>query len=75
MASTITYVDKIDLNTTAVADANKVKASDLNEIKSVVNANAGELTNAGTYSTTEVNTGLITNQYIERSYHLQQVLH
>lgn len=53
----ITFGDKTDLNTTAVADANKVKASDLNEIKSVVNANAEELTNVGTYSTTEVNTG------------------
>lgn len=53
----ITFGDKVDLNTTAVADINKIKASDLNEIKTVVNTNATELTNVGTYSTTEVNTG------------------
>lgn len=37
---TISYSNKVDLNTTSVADINKVKASDLNEIKSVVNNNA-----------------------------------
>lgn len=36
----ITYSDKVDLNTTSVADINKVNASDLNTIKSVVNNNA-----------------------------------
>lgn len=40
---TITYTNKVDLNTTSVADINKVKASDLNEIKSVVNNNASIL--------------------------------
>lgn len=39
----ITYGDKTDLNTTSVANINKVSASDLNEIKSVVNNNANEL--------------------------------
>ncbi len=40
---TITYTNKVDLNTTAVADINKVNASDLNEIKTVVNNNATAL--------------------------------
>ena len=38
--SKITYADKVTLNENPnVADVNKVKASDLNEIKNVVNAN------------------------------------
>lgn len=48
--SKITYTNKQDLSTTSVADANKVKASDLNEIKTVVNNNADELTNATTWT-------------------------
>lgn len=39
----ISYGDKTDLNTTSVPDANKVKASDMNDVKSVVNNNATEL--------------------------------
>jgi len=39
----ITFGDKSDLTTTSVADANKIKASDMNEIKSVVNNNATEM--------------------------------
>lgn len=39
----ITYADKVPLNeNTSVADINKVKASDMNEIKSVVNTNYDE---------------------------------
>ena len=56
----ISYGDKTDLNTTSVPDANKIKASDLNEVKTVVNNNATELTNTqtslgnlNTYSTSE----------------------
>ena len=38
--SKITYADKVTLNENPnVADINKVKASDMNEIKNVVNAN------------------------------------
>ena len=38
--SKITYTDKVTLNENPnVADVNKVKASDMNEIKNVVNAN------------------------------------
>ena len=38
--SKITYADKVTLNENPnVADVNKVKASDMNEIKNVVNAN------------------------------------
>lgn len=51
---TITYTDKVDLNTTSVADINKVNASDLNEIKSVVNNNAdiiGKTLWEGSFST------------------------
>lgn len=47
---TITYTNKVDLYTdSSIADINKVKASDMNEIKGVVNNNAGEL---GTLQTT-----------------------
>lgn len=46
---TISYTNKVDLNTTATADINKVKASDLNEIKSVVNNNASILSTASEY--------------------------
>lgn len=46
--STITYIDKVDLNTTSVADINKVNASDLNEIKTVVNNNSSELSDVFT---------------------------
>lgn len=42
--SEITYDDKIDLNVeSTIANINKVTASDMNEIKSVVNANANTL--------------------------------
>jgi len=75
---TITYTDKVALNDDpSVADINKCKASDLNEIKSVVNNNANEiptntnqLTNgagfttldeANGYSTTETVIGKWTN--------------
>lgn len=66
--STITYTNKVALNENAsVADINKVKAEDMNEIKSVVNNNASEtstntnniaintqdLVNLKTYSTAE----------------------
>ena len=55
--SKITYTDKVALNENpSVADVNKVKASDLNEIKNVVNANADNLNKINalnTYSTTE----------------------
>lgn len=38
----ISYADKTDLNTTSVPVSNKVRATDMNEIKSVVNNNATE---------------------------------
>lgn len=41
----IQYNDKVDLNTTSVANINKVSASDLNEIKGVVNNNSVILQN------------------------------
>ena len=44
----ISYGDKTDLNTTSVPDANKIKANDMNEIKSVVNNNATEQTSSKT---------------------------
>ena len=51
--SKITYVDKQTLNeNTSIADINKVKASDLNEIKTVVNENDDTTTT----NTTEINT-------------------
>lgn len=57
----ITYGDKTDLNTTSVANINKVSASDLNEIKSVVNNNGTEVSNLQNYSTNEVVIGKWTN--------------
>lgn len=51
--SKITYANKQALNeNTSIADINKVKASDLNEIKEVVNQNDDNTTN----NTTEINT-------------------
>jgi hypothetical protein len=48
----ITFGDKSDLSTTSVADANKIKASDMNEVKTVVNNNATETsTNASNIGT------------------------
>lgn len=44
--SKITYADKVTLNeNTGIDDTNKVKASDMNSIKNVVNANADETQN------------------------------
>lgn len=44
--STITYSNKVALNeNSSVADINKVKADDMNEIKTVVNNNATETSN------------------------------
>ena len=40
---TITYDNKVDLNTTQVADINKVNASDMNEIKTSVNGLASHI--------------------------------
>lgn len=54
----ITYADKSAINVNPdVASTNKVEAGDMNEIKSVVNANDTAFTNATTYSTTEIDTG------------------
>lgn len=61
----ISYANKETLNEqTSIADKNKVKASDMNEIKTSVNdlydtvsAQATSITNLQTYSTTETNTG------------------
>lgn len=51
---TITYSDKTALNSNSgVADANKVNATDMNEIKSVTNNNASELGILENLSTTE----------------------
>ena len=48
MASQITYDDKVSLKTSPLPNTNKCTAEDLNEIKTVVNANAIELDNMGT---------------------------
>ena len=44
--SSITYSDKSDISTSSVAATNKIVAADMNEIKSVVNNNATELSSA-----------------------------
>ena len=63
----ISYSNKSDVNTSSVPIANKVSASDMNEIKTVVNDNAdlvGDVSNLNTTATTvvgainEVNTPL-----------------
>lgn len=70
---TISYTDKSALNVNQdIADINKCNYSDMNEIKTVVNANASECGNASSLNTTdkdslvdainEVNTGLATKQ-------------
>ena len=51
---TISYTNKSALNQNAgIADINKCNDSDLNEIKSVVNANATECGNASSLNTTD----------------------
>ena len=64
---TISYTDKVALNeNSSIADINKIKDDDMNEIKNVVNNNATETGNNSTdidnlqiYSTTETNTGKV----------------
>jgi hypothetical protein len=49
MVTTITYDNKVAINENPnIADVNKVKDDDMNEIKSVVNNNATELSNTET---------------------------
>ena len=53
--SKITYTDKVTLNENPnVADANKVKVDDLNEIKNVVNANDDNVGDLADLKTTDV---------------------
>lgn len=52
--SEITYDDKVDLQVaTNIANINKVTASDMNEIKNVVNGNADEVGDITTLTTTD----------------------
>lgn len=54
MSDQITYEDKVDLQVaTNIANINKVTASDMNEIKSVVNGNADEVGDITTLTTTD----------------------
>lgn len=56
----ISYTNKVALNQNAgISDTNKVNASDMNEIKSVVNNNANILQGDTTYSSNEIDTGKI----------------
>lgn len=48
MASQITYDDKVSMKTSSLPEENKCTAGNLNEIKSVVNANATELEEVNT---------------------------
>lgn len=51
---TISYTNKTALNINSdISDVNKCNASDLNSIKSVVNANASECGNASSLNTTD----------------------
>lgn len=49
----ITYSDKSNYQSSSLANEYKVSASDLNEIKSVVNGACTQIDNSTTYSTTE----------------------
>lgn len=49
----ITYSDKSDINTTSTPEINKITASNLNEIKSVVNTNANLMGNLSELETTD----------------------
>lgn len=54
MSDQITYDDKVDLQVaTNIANINKVTASDMNEIKNVVNGNADEVGDISTLTTTD----------------------
>ena len=75
--SKITYTDKVTLNENPnVADINKVKANDLNEIKNVVNANDDNVGDLADLKTTDVSSivnaineliGELGNNYIKLS--------
>lgn len=75
--SKITYTDKVTLNENPnVADVNKVKADDLNEIKNVVNANDDNVGDLADLKTTDVSSvvnaineliGELGNNYIKLS--------
>ena len=75
--SKITYADKVTLNENPnVADVNKVKADDLNEIKNVVNANDNNVGDLADLKTTDVSSivnaineliGELGNNYIKLS--------
>lgn len=49
----ISYSDKSDINTTATPEVNKITASNLNEIKSVVNTNANSMGDLSNLTTSE----------------------
>ena len=49
----ITYNDKSDINTTSTPEVNKITASNLNEIKSVVNTNANLMGDLDTLTTSD----------------------
>lgn len=51
----ISYSSKSDINTSSVPATNKVSASDMNEIKSVVNDNADLMGDVSTLNTTAAN--------------------
>ena len=53
--SQITYATKSDINTSSTPAANKVVASDLNEIKTVVNGNATNIGDISQLTTTSTN--------------------
>ena len=68
--SKITYTDKVTLNENPnVADVNKVKANDLNEIKNVVNANDDNVGDLEQLQTTDKST--LVNAINELSYDIQ----
>lgn len=51
--NTISYTNKSDINTTTTPVQNKVSATDMNEIKSVVNSNASLMGDLTTLTTTD----------------------
>lgn len=67
--SKITFANKVDITSSSVANINKLSASDVNEIKNVVNANDDTLTtlnNSTIYSNNEVVVGTYKNKPLYR---------
>ena len=69
----IVYSDKSDINTTAVANENKISASDMNQIKDTINANA-ELVGDGSLLNTTASTIVGAINEVRDDLYIEKVL-